>query len=111
MRGFRTNTLGPRDSKNEPLGGNLKVAGTAELILPFPFTKDSRTFRITGFLDAGDVYGAGKSFDLGTLRYSTGVALVWLSPIGPLSMSYAAPLKTFEGDETRGFQFTVGTSF
>ena len=111
VRGFRTNTLGPRDSKNEPLGGNLKVAGTAELILPFPFTKDSRTFRITGFLDAGDVYGAGKSFDLGTLRYSTGVALVWLSPIGPLSMSYAAPLKTFEGDETRGFQFTVGTSF
>ena len=111
VRGFRTNTLGPRDSNNEPLGGDLKVVGTAELILPFPFTKESNTFRITTFLDAGNVYGAGESFDFGTFRYSTGVALIWLSPIGPLSMSYAAPLKTFDGDETLGFQFTIGTSF
>ena len=111
VRGFRTNTLGPRDSNNEPLGGDLKVIGTAELILPFPFEKESKTFRITTFLDAGNVYGAGENFDLGTLRYSTGVALIWLSPIGPLSMSYATPLKTFEGDETLGFQFTIGTSF
>ena len=111
VRGFRTNTLGPRDSKGEPLGGDLKVVGTAELILPFPFTQESNTFRITTFLDAGNVYGAGESFDFGTFRYSTGVALIWLSPIGPLSMSYAAPLKTFDGDETLGFQFTIGTSF
>ena len=111
VRGFRTNTLGPRDSNNEPLGGDLRVIGTAELILPFPFAKESKTFRITSFLDAGNVYGAGDNFDFGTLRYSTGVALIWLSPIGPLSMSYATPLKTFEGDETLGFQFTIGTSF
>ena len=111
VRGFRANTLGPRDSRGEPLGGNLKVAGTAELILPFPFTKDSRTFRISGFFDAGNVYGPSEDFDLGELRYSTGAALIWLSPIGPLSMSFATPLKTFENDETQRFQFTFGTSF
>ena len=46
VRGFRANTLGPRDFPyNRPLGGNLKVVGSAELILPLPFTKDSNTFR------------------------------------------------------------------
>ena len=111
VRGFSANTLGPRDSRDEPLGGNLKVAGTAEVILPFPFTKDSRTFRITSFFDIGNVYSPKEDFDFDTLRYSTGVAGIWLSPIGPLTMSLAAPLKTIENDETRRFQFTFGTSF
>ena len=111
VRGFRTNTLGPRDSLGKPLGGNLKIAGTAELILPLPFTKDSRSFRITGFVDAGNVYGSDEDFDLGELRYSTGVAVIWLSPLGPLTMSLAVPLDKTQGDETQRFQFTFGTSF
>ncbi len=109
VRGFKANTLGPPDSRGEPLGGNRKLAGTAELIVPFP--KDSRTLRITGFFDIGNVYGPGEDFDLGELRYSAGVALVWFSPIGPLSMSLAAPLNAEDGDETQRFQFTIGTSF
>ena len=111
VRGFRANTLGPRDSVGRPLGGNLKIAGTAEMILPLPFTKDSRSFRITGFVDAGNVYGSDEDFDLGELRYSTGVAVIWLSPLGPLTMSLAVPLDKAEGDETQRFQFTFGTSF
>ena len=111
VRGFRANTLGPRDSVGRPLGGNLKIAGTAEMILPLPFTKDSRSFRITGFVDAGNVYGSDEDFDIGELRYSTGVAVIWLSPLGPLTMSLAVPLDKAEGDETQRFQFTFGTSF
>ena len=111
VRGFRTNTLGPRDSLDKPLGGNLKITGTAELILPFPFTKDSRSFRITGFVDTGNVYGSDEDFDFGELRYSTGVAVIWLSPLGPLTMSLAVPLNKAQGDETQRFQFTFGTSF
>ena len=111
VRGFRANTLGPRDSVGRPLGGNLKIAGTAEMILPLPFTKDSRSFRITGFVDAGNVYGSDEDFDVGELRYSTGVAVIWLSPLGPLTMSLAVPLDKAEGDETQRFQFTFGTSF
>ena len=111
VRGFRANTLGPRDSVGRPLGGNLKIAGTAEMILPLPFTKDSRSFRITGFVDAGNVYGSDEDFDLGELRYSTGAAVIWLSPLGPLTMSLAVPLDKAEGDETQRFQFTFGTSF
>ena len=111
VRGFEANTLGPRDSRQQPLGGNLKVAGTAEFILPLPFATEASTFRVTSFIDAGNVYGPKEDFDLDTLRYSTGIAGVWLSPVGPLAMSFAAPLRTREGDETRGFQFTFGTSF
>ena len=111
VRGFRANTLGPRDEFGQPLGGNLKIVGTAEVILPLPFTKDSSTFRVTGFLDTGNVYGPKESFDFGALRYSAGIAGIWLSPVGPLTVSFARPLKTRTGDTTDGFQLTFGTSF
>ena len=111
VRGFRANTLGPRDSFGRPLGGNLKVAGTAEFILPLPFTRDSNTFRVTTFLDTGNVYGPKEDFDFDSLRYSTGIAAIWLSPVGPLTMSFAKALKTRAGDLTDGFQLTFGTSF
>ena len=111
VRGFRSNTLGPRDEFDRPLGGNLKVVGTAEIILPLPFTRDSNTFRVTTFLDTGNVYGPKEDFDFDTLRYSTGIAAIWLSPVGPLTMSFAKPLKTRAGDLTDGFQLTFGTSF
>ena len=111
VRGFKANTLGPRDSLGEPLGGNLKTVGTAEVILPLPFTKDSRTFRITGFFDMGNVYGPKEDFDFDTLRYSTGIAAVWVTPVGPLTMSIAKPVKTLRDDETQGLQITFGTSF
>ncbi len=111
VRGFRANTLGPRDSLGEPLGGNLKTVGTAELILPLPFAKDSNTFRITTFLDTGNVYGPDEDFDLDTLRLSTGVAGIWLSPVGPMTISIARPLRSETDDRTQGFQLTLGTSF
>ena len=111
VRGFKANTLGPRDSEDQPLGGNLKLVATAELILPLPFTKYSDTFRVTGFFDAGNVYDTDDEITFGTLRYSTGIAAVWLSPVGPLTMSFAHPLKTMADDETQGFQLTFGTSF
>ena len=111
VRGFRANTLGPRDSRDQPLGGNLKTVGTAEVILPLPFTKDSRTFRVTTFFDIGNVYGPTEDFDFDTLRYSTGIAAIWLSPVGPLTMSFSKPIRALQNDETQGFQLTFGTSF
>ena len=84
---------------------------TAEVILPFPFTKDSSTARITGFVDIGNVYGPHEDFEFDTLRYSTGIAAIWLSPVGPFTMSLARALKTLPRDETQSFQLTIGTSF
>ena len=111
VRGFMANTLGPRDSLDEPLGGNLKTVGTAELILPLPFAKDSNTFRLTAFVDTGYVYGPDEDFDLDSLRSSAGFAGIWLSPVGPMTMSFARPIRSRTGDQTQGFQLTLGTSF
>ena len=111
VRGFAANTLGPRDSMGEPLGGNLKVVGSVELIVPLPFTERTDTFRITGFLDGGNVFGPNDDFEFDSLRYSVGVGAIWLAPIGPLTISFAEPLKTEDGDETQRFQLTFGTSF
>ncbi len=111
VRGFRQNTLGPLDSMRRPLGGNLKVVGNAEVILPVPFAKKSRSFRISTFVDAGNVYGANEKFDTSELRYSAGLSAIWLSPLGVLSFSLAKPLNKRDGDQQEIFQFTIGTTF
>jgi outer membrane protein insertion porin family len=111
VRGFEANTLGPRDSNNEPLGGSFKVVGNAEIIVPVPFVPDLRSVRLSGFFDIGNVYDGVDDFDVGTLRYSVGVSGTWLSPLGPLTISLALPLKEEPGDETQPLQFTFGTSF
>jgi outer membrane protein insertion porin family len=111
VRGFRENTLGPLDSNELSFGGNLKVVGNMELILPVPFVKKSSTFRLSVFVDVGNVYGLNEDFDSSLLRYSTGISAIWLSPLGVLSFSLAKPLKKMEGDRIEMFQFTIGTTF
>lgn len=111
VRGFRENTLGPLDSNGLPFGGNLKVVGNIELILPVPFVKKSRSFRLSAFFDVGNVYGLNEQFDSSMLRYSTGLSAIWLSPLGLLSFSLAKPIKKVEGDRIEMFQFTIGTTF
>lgn len=111
VRGYEGNTLGPRDSLGEPLGGNLKLVGNVELILPVPFAKDTRSFRLTAFIDGGNVYGPDEDLDIGSFRYSAGLSGIWLSPLGPMTVSIAAPLNAETADDTQPFQFTFGTSF
>ena len=110
VRGFEANTLGPRDSRNDPLGGDLKLAGQAELIMPLPFL-DPRQFRIATFLDAGQIYGPDDDFMLDELRYSVGVSGRWLSPLGPVSLSFSRPLNDKAPDKVQPIQFTFGATF
>lgn len=111
VRGYEANTLGPRDSNGQPIGGDRKLTGTLELILPLPFIRDSKAFRITTFVDAGNVFGPGQSFDFGELRASAGVSGIWVSPFGPLTVSFGWPINDQAGDDTQIFQFTLGTAF
>ena len=112
VRGFKTNTLGPLDSNRRPLGGDTKIIGRAELILPAPFLDEyKKSFRLTGFIDAGNVYGPGQKIDLGKIRYSTGIGAIWVSPFGVVQASIAMPLNKKTGDQTENFQFTFGASF
>ena len=111
VRGYESNTLGPLDSKNEPLGGDLLMTGNAELILPLPFLEDARQVRVTAFFDTGNVFGPGDEFAIGEFRSSVGLSAIWLSPLGALTFSAALPLNDKSGDRTQPLQFTFGTSF
>lgn len=112
VRGFKDNTLGPVDSQNRPLGGDTKILANAELILPVPFLSDfKKSVRVTGFVDAGNVYGPNEPISLGDIRYSTGLGAIWISPFGAVSMSFAVPINDKSTDQIQNFQFTFGTSF
>ena len=111
VRGYRANTLGPRYSNDEPSGGAFRTTATAQLILPVPFMEKSENIRIATFFDVGNVFADVDDFDFGELRYSIGVSGLWLSPLGPIVLSLAAPLNDQSGDETQFFQFSFGVPF
>ena len=110
VRGYESNTLGPRDSLGDPLGGSVMLAGQTELIVPMPFI-ESNQFRFSAFWDFGQVYASAEDLDFEELRASTGVAMKWLSPLGPLSISFAYPLNDESFNETQPFQFSIGSTF
>jgi outer membrane protein insertion porin family len=113
VRGFVDNTLGPRAGSafgfSRPIGGSVKTVGSLELFFPRLF--DTKAARISAFVDFGNVYKDWASFDASLLRASAGVALLWRSPMGPISISYAVPLRTEPFDETERLQFTFGGQF
>ena len=132
IRGYKDNTLGPRtlqvDGDFDPIGGNVLVEGTAEVLFPLPFVKDQRQLRTSLFFDIGNVFSTncgeekvsvnGQPMltncyrpDFNKLRYSAGVGLTWLTPMGPLTFSLAKALKDEDGDETQVFQFSLGAPF
>ena len=110
VRGFVDNTLGPVYASQfgfrQPLGGSFLLAGSVEAIFPKLF--DSPAARVSAFLDFGNVYNGFDNFTAGDLRVSTGIALLWRSPMGPLSISYALPLRKKDGDQIERLQFTFG---
>ncbi len=111
VRGFKSNTLGPRFSNGEPSGGSVKVSGGIELILPVPFAADENSMRIAGFMDGGNVFESIDDVSLGELRFSVGVMGMWLTPIGPLAVSAALPLNDESDDDVESIQFSFGVPF
>jgi outer membrane protein insertion porin family len=111
VRGFQSNSLGPRED-DDPIGGAFKTVGTAEILVPISLTDENlRNVRLSGFFDIGTVFPNVDDFDRDDLRYSVGVSVIWLSPFGPLTLSIAEPLNDEPEDETEAFQFTLGTPF
>jgi outer membrane protein insertion porin family len=130
VRGYRESRLGPKDSFGNPYGGNIKFTNQFELLLPMP-EKFRNSARFSLFVDVGNVFSddnvdfVGRDgvtpveyeFAFDKLRYSTGVAVQWMAPLGVFRFSYAVPLNEFKGnaveypDETEGFQFSIGQAF
>ena len=134
VRGFESNSLGPRDPVTKlPIGGNMRVTAGADYIFPVPFIeKPPGSVRLSAFLDIGNVYlnnfntfnapVGTNGFQLDQLRSSYGLSVVWVSPIGPLRFSYAKTINAVSGyvdadgnsqrgDNLRSFQFSIGSFF
>lgn len=113
VRGYEANSLGDRfdlttDGSSRPIGGTTRLVSNAEVIFPMPFVEDSSNIRLSLFVDAGSVFNQGSNIRLPELRSATGLALSWLTPIGPLAFSLAKPLNYQDGDKTQVFQFNLG---
>lgn len=111
VRGYESSSLGPKEKgTNDPLGGSKRLILNAELQFPFPGSENDRTLRWFTFFDAGNVYGEDDSFG-SDLKMSAGIGFSWVSPIGPLKLSFGKPLNKKPEDEEEAFQFQLGTGF
>ena len=132
VRGYKNNTMGPRDSNGLPIGGSVKLIGNAELFFPVPFMSETKSVRLGTFFDAGAL---NDSLTADNMKYSAGLSGEWLSPFGALSVSAAYPLNqgsyTYnapscssgkvnssgecgpitKNDQTQFFQFNFGQNF
>jgi outer membrane protein insertion porin family len=112
VRGFEASSLGPLDDVTKTaIGGAKKITLNAEFITPFPGAGNDKSLRLYAFLDAGNVYAATDPIVLSEMRASTGVGISWISPIGPLRLAYAKPIKSLTGDKIQKVQFQIGTAF
>ena len=157
LRGFESNTLGPRVTPSpcyefdpvteecpliidtdfdgipdaiaqnpyafqqirDPIGGNLLIEGSLQLIFNLPMVEDQRSMRSAFFLDFGNVFSTDcQSYQLNCfeasldeLRYSVGLGVTWITGFGPMSFSFSQPFNDGIYDRTEEFQFTIGTVF
>ena len=111
VRGFEQASLGPVDVTGTYTGGPKRLNLNAELYLPVPGMGTDRTLRLFAFTDAGNVWGEDESPSWSSLRASAGVGMSWLSPVGPLKLSYGKAIRKQPNDRIQEFQFQIGTAF
>lgn len=112
VRGYESSSLGVVDPTTfDALGGSKRLIGNAELQFPFPGSGQDRSLRWFVFGDGGQIWQETQKIRLNEMRYSAGIGLSWISPVGPLKLSYAKPLNAKPGDRLERFQFQMGTGF
>jgi len=118
VRGFEQGTLGKFDQivggtpgSGSYIGGTKSVLLNAELIAPFPGAGNDRTLRMFGFVHVGNVFGENERFSASDLRASAGLGISWISPVGPLRIAYAKPIRKKPDDKPQTIQFQIGTAF
>lgn len=115
VRGYEGSSLGVGTNLDtvtgESLGGSTRLIANVELQFPFPGSGNDRTLRWFTFFDAGNVFAEGQKIRATDLRTSLGIGLSWISPIGPLKISYGRPMNATSADRKQNFQFQLGTGF
>jgi len=111
VRTFEQGSLGVVDVTNNYIGGNRKLNVNASLYFPVPGSGNDKSLRIFAFMDAGNVWGESEKIKGADLRASAGLGLSWVSPVGPLQLSWGNPIKKKPTDRIEKFQFQIGTAF
>ena len=111
VRGFDQGSLGPVDVTGAFIGGNSRFNLNNELYLPVPGAGADRTLRIFLYADAGNVWGENEKVTFSSLRASAGLGVSWISPVGPLKLSYGTPIRKQPEDRIQRLQFQIGTAF
>ena len=107
IRGFKTRTLGPRETgvrpagrrsiNTDPIGGSQQLIVNNEIIFPIVAALGLKG---VVFFDAGNAWLDSDGMDVGDLRYAAGAGVRWLSPLGPLRIEFGIPLNTKKHDKT-----------
>ncbi len=113
VRGYAPGSLGPQYYNSligayQPTGGQSKIVTNIEYTFPVPGSGVDKTLRLFTFVDGGNAFGTNINL---VLRYSYGIGLSWISPLGPLKFSYGIPIRTQPTDNIQRLQFQVGTAF
>lgn len=111
VRGFDQGSLGQVDNLGAYLGGNRRLNINTELYLPFPGTGNDRTLRWFAYWDVGNVWAVHDSLSFNSLRSSVGIGFSWVSPVGPIKISWGEPIKYASTDRIQRLQFQLGTAF
>ncbi|WWP01641.1 MAG: outer membrane protein assembly factor BamA [Candidatus Dasytiphilus stammeri] len=140
VRGFTFNSIGPKAVyyhsimhscnqkpfciSNDTIGGNVMAIASIELISPITHLLYIGSIRSSIFIDLGSIWDSkwANNYQLinyeihdyrdpiNNLRVSTGVSIQWMSPLGPITLSYSKPITHYQGDKTESLQFRIGTS-
>ena len=111
LRGFEAGRLGPKDG-DDFVGGNYAYSINVASNIPQIF-EESQNIDFLIFADAADIWGVdyNSSIKGSGIRSSVGVALDWMSPVGPMNFTLAYPVTKEIGDKTETFRFNIGTTF
>jgi outer membrane protein insertion porin family len=110
VRAFEQGSLGVIDPTGAYIGGAKRFNLNTELYIPVPGTGNDKSLRVFAFADTGNVWREDEKVTGDSLRASAGFGLSWISPVGPLKLSYGWPVRVQRNDRIQQFQFQIGAA-
>ena len=116
VRGYKAASIGKQyyDEAQEDFvstGGTTKIVANTSILFPLPGGMFKDQVRLETFIDGGGVWEEDSNIALDEMRFSAGLSVLWVSPFGPINVSFAKALNNDAQDETESFQFGMGTNF
>ena len=116
VRGYKAASIGKQyydESQDDfvSTGGTTKIVASTSILFPLPGGMFKDQVRLETFIDGGGVWEEDTDIALDEMRFSAGLSILWVSPFGPINVSFAKALNDDAQDETESFQFGMGTNF